>query len=110
MTIFQSIFDWSSIPQDFIDSSFAALSEYIKNQFPPGVFTSLLAEGIIPGLGGIVIFIPQVGSRLMEFTGGGPAEAASEDLISNSIASRMLIWHTSLNAFCWHRLYLLPHL
>ena len=60
MTIFQSIFDWSSIPQDFIDSSFAALSEYIKNQLPPGVFTSLLAEGIIPGLGGIVIFIPQI--------------------------------------------------
>ena len=60
MIIFQSIFDWSSIPQDFIDSSFAALSEYIKNQFPPGVFTSLLAEGIIPGLGGIVIFIPQI--------------------------------------------------
>ena len=60
MTIFQSIFDWSSIPQDFIDSSFAALSEYTKNELPPGVFTNLLAEGIIPGLGGIVIFIPQI--------------------------------------------------
>lgn len=60
MTIFQSIFDWSSIPQDFIDSTFASLSERAKSTLPEGVFTSLLAEGIIPGLGGIVIFIPQI--------------------------------------------------
>ena len=60
MTIFQSIFDWSSIPQDFIDSTFASLSERVKSTLPKGVFTSLLAEGIIPGLGGIVIFIPQI--------------------------------------------------
>ena len=59
-TIFQSIFDWSSIPQDFIDSTFANLSEQAKTKLPQGVFTSLLAEGIIPGLGGIVIFIPQI--------------------------------------------------
>ena len=60
MTIFQSIFDWSSIPQDFIDTTFATLSELVKTKLPQGVFTSLLAEGIIPGLGGIVIFIPQI--------------------------------------------------
>ncbi|MDA9893234.1 ferrous iron transport protein B [Flavobacteriaceae bacterium] len=60
MTIFQSIFDWSSIPQDFIDSTFATLSEQAKTSLPEGVFTSLLAEGIIPGLGGIIIFIPQI--------------------------------------------------
>lgn len=60
MTIFQSIFDWSSIPQDFIDTTFASLSEQTKNKLPEGLFTNLLAEGIIPGLGGIVIFIPQI--------------------------------------------------
>lgn len=60
MTIFQSIFDWSSIPQDFIDTTFTTLSELVKTKLPQGVFTSLLAEGIIPGLGGIVIFIPQI--------------------------------------------------
>ena len=59
-TIFQSIFDWSSIPMDFIDSTFANLSETLKNKLPQGVFTNLLTEGIIPGLGGIVIFIPQI--------------------------------------------------
>ena len=59
-TIFQAIYDWSSIPMDFIDSVFASLSEWTKNQLPDGAFTNLLAKGIIPGLGGIVIFIPQI--------------------------------------------------
>lgn len=60
MTIFQSIFSWSSIPQDFIDSSFASLSQILSEKLPAGVFTDLLTQGIIPGLGGIVIFIPQI--------------------------------------------------
>ncbi len=60
LLIFQAIFDWSSYPMDFIDSSFASLSEWLKNTLPPGDFTNLLAEGIVPGLGGIVIFIPQI--------------------------------------------------
>lgn len=60
LTIFQAIYDWSSVPMDFIDSAFASLSEWTKNVLPSGAFTNLLAEGIIPGLGGIVIFIPQI--------------------------------------------------
>ncbi|MFL1012398.1 ferrous iron transport protein B [Flavisericum labens] len=60
LTMFQAIYDWSSVPMDFIDSAFASLSEWTKNQLPKGAFTNLLAEGIIPGLGGIVIFIPQI--------------------------------------------------
>ncbi len=60
LTIFQAIYDWSGIPMDFIDSTFASLSEWVKNKLPNGPFTNLLAEGIIPGLGGIVIFIPQI--------------------------------------------------
>ncbi|WP_346881939.1 ferrous iron transport protein B [uncultured Algibacter sp.] len=60
LTIFQAIYDWSSIPQDFIDSMFTSLSQWTKDILPQGAFTNLLAEGIIPGLGGIVIFIPQI--------------------------------------------------
>ena len=60
LTIFQAIYDWSSVPMDFIDSSFASLSEWTKTELPSGIFTDLLSEGIIPGLGGIVIFIPQI--------------------------------------------------
>jgi ferrous iron transport protein B len=60
LLMFQAIFDWSSYPMEFIDTSFAALSEWMKNTLPVGDFSSLIAEGIIPGLGGIVIFIPQI--------------------------------------------------
>ncbi|MCH9659727.1 MAG: ferrous iron transport protein B [Bacteroidetes bacterium] len=60
LLIFQAIFDWSSYPMDFIDESFASLSEWTKNTLPKGDFTNLLAEGIISGLGGIIIFIPQI--------------------------------------------------
>lgn len=60
LLIFQAIYDWSSYPMDFIDSTFVLFSELVKQNFPPGVFTNLVAEGIIPGLGGIVIFIPQI--------------------------------------------------
>ena len=60
LLIFQAIFDWSSYPMDFIDRSFAQLSDWLKDTLPTGDFTSLIAEGIIPGLGGIVIFIPQI--------------------------------------------------
>ena len=58
--IFQSIFDWSSIPMDFIDSTFANLASYTKTNLPAGEFTNLISEGVIPGIGGILIFIPQI--------------------------------------------------
>ena len=60
LTIFQAIYDWSSVPMDFIDATFAASSEWFKATLPSGVFTDLIAEGIIAGIGGIVIFIPQI--------------------------------------------------
>ncbi|OZV70729.1 ferrous iron transport protein B [Winogradskyella aurantia] len=60
LTIFQAIYDWAEVPMDFIDSTFASLSEWAKSVLPEGPFSSLITEGIIPGLGGIVIFIPQI--------------------------------------------------
>jgi ferrous iron transport protein B len=60
LLVFQAIYNWSSVPMDFIDESFTRLSEWTGNHLPAGPFTSLLAEGIIPGIGGIVIFIPQI--------------------------------------------------
>lgn len=60
LTIFQAIYDWSSYPMDFIDEFFALASEWTKNTLPEGAFTNLIAEGIITGIGGVVIFIPQI--------------------------------------------------
>ena len=65
LLIFQSIFDWSSYPMDFIDTSFANLSSFANTHLPAGVFTNLLTQGIIPGIGGIVIFIPQIAFLFM---------------------------------------------
>jgi ferrous iron transport protein B len=58
--LFQSIFEWASIPMDFIDESFAALSSWIAEHMPAGKLNDLISEGIIPGIGGVVIFIPQI--------------------------------------------------
>lgn len=58
--IFQSIFDWSKIPMDFIDTTFASLSTLANDSLPAGVLTNLISQGIIPGIGGILIFIPQI--------------------------------------------------
>jgi ferrous iron transport protein B len=58
--IFQSIFEWSKIPMDYIDSTFAALSSVANEMLPAGVLTNLISQGIIPGIGGILIFIPQI--------------------------------------------------
>ncbi|WP_316634832.1 ferrous iron transport protein B [uncultured Flavobacterium sp.] len=58
--IFQSIFSWSTIPMDFIDSTFASLSSWTAQKLPSGILTDLLSQGIIPGIGGVIIFIPQI--------------------------------------------------
>ena len=60
LLIFQSIFDWASLPMDFIDTLFANLSSYVNKTMSPGVLNNLISEGIIPGVGGIIIFIPQI--------------------------------------------------
>ncbi|MGA0063356.1 MAG: ferrous iron transport protein B [Flavobacteriaceae bacterium] len=59
-SIFQVIFDFSSYPMDAIDGFFGQLAEWVKVTLPPGVLTNLVAEGIIAGIGGVVIFIPQI--------------------------------------------------
>ena len=61
LSIFQAIYDWATVPMDLIDTTFASLAEWVKNTFPSGgKVTDLVAEGIVSGIGGIVIFIPQI--------------------------------------------------
>ncbi len=61
LTIFQAIYDWATFPMDLIDTTFAGIAEWVKNTFPNGAkVTDLFAEGIVSGIGGIVIFIPQI--------------------------------------------------
>ncbi|TCI85888.1 ferrous iron transport protein B [Tenacibaculum sp. M341] len=60
LLVFQAIFDWATGPMDFIDGFFGDFAEYTKTLLPEGMFTDLLTDGIIPGIGGVVIFIPQI--------------------------------------------------
>jgi ferrous iron transport protein B len=58
--MFQAIYSWSSIPMDFIDASFSNLANWISNLLPDNRINQLISEALIPGIGGVVIFIPQI--------------------------------------------------
>lgn len=58
--IFQFIFRFASLPMDAIDGSFVQLSQWVKELLPAGTFTNLISEGVIPGIGGVVTFVPQI--------------------------------------------------
>ena len=60
LLIFQTLFSWASYPMDWIDGFFADVSGRVLATFPEGPLTRLLAEGVVPGIGGVVIFIPQI--------------------------------------------------
>ena len=64
LIIFQSVFFIAEYPMNWIDGSFAWLSQFTKTHLPDGPINSLLSDGIIPGIGGIVIFAPQIGILL----------------------------------------------
>ncbi|AJH13423.1 ferrous iron transport protein B [Myroides profundi] len=65
MLVFQAIFEWSSIPMDWIDEQFANLSSWVHDTMEPGKLTDLIADGIVPGIGGVMPFIPQIAILFM---------------------------------------------
>jgi ferrous iron transport protein B len=58
--IFQAIFAWANYPMNLIDSGFAWLNERVHNALPEGMLNDLIVNGILAGLNGIVVFIPQI--------------------------------------------------
>lgn len=60
LLIFQAIFAWSAAPMDLIDGGFANFSNLLRNAMPDAWYTSLLVDGVVAGLGGILIFVPQI--------------------------------------------------
>ena len=67
-SIFQSIFWLASYPMDWIDAGFASLTEFVGNSLPTGYLSQLVTEGLIPGIGGVVIFIPQIAILFLLFS------------------------------------------
>ncbi len=58
--IFQAVFAWATPMMDGIEASFGWLGEVVGANLPPGPLTSLLTDGIIAGVGGVVVFLPQI--------------------------------------------------
>lgn len=58
--VFQAIYAWAGYPMDGIDWVFGQLNDAVKAILPAGWLTDLLTDGILAGLGGVVIFIPQI--------------------------------------------------
>jgi ferrous iron transport protein B len=58
--IFQAIFAWSVIPMDWIDQQFANLATYLQSVLPDTILSRLLTEGLIPGVSGVMVFVPQI--------------------------------------------------
>ncbi|MFA7272354.1 MAG: ferrous iron transporter B [Crocinitomicaceae bacterium] len=58
--IFQTIFNLASYPMDWIEIGISSLSSWFDANLPAGIATDLLVEGIIPGIGGVLVFIPQI--------------------------------------------------
>jgi ferrous iron transport protein B len=58
--IFQSIFAWSELPMTLIETFFVWAADVGRTYLPAGVLSDLLVDGILAGLGGVLIFIPQI--------------------------------------------------
>ncbi len=58
--IFQAVFAWAKIPQDALQSLFDGLQAYLNTSLPAGPLKSLLSDGIVAGVGSVVVFLPQI--------------------------------------------------
>jgi ferrous iron transport protein B len=60
LLILQTIFSWAQVPMDFIDDSFGDLRALVRTTLQPGLLTDLLVDGVIAGVGGVLVFLPQI--------------------------------------------------
>ncbi|CEN33084.1 ferrous iron transport protein B [Capnocytophaga cynodegmi] len=60
LLVFQAVYDWSSYPMDWIEENLEKFTKWTSKKLPEGALTELLTEGILPGITGILIFIPQI--------------------------------------------------
>ena len=59
-SVFWAIFSFASIPMDLIDTSLGSFGAWVESLMPEGDFRSLLVEGVIAGVGGVLVFLPQI--------------------------------------------------
>lgn len=60
LLLFQALFAWASLPMDLIEWFFGVLGEGVRSTLGAGWLTDLIVDGIIAGLGGVLVFVPQI--------------------------------------------------
>ena len=58
--VFQAIFSWAQPFMDWIDSGFTSLAGFLRQTLPPGGLNSFLSDGVVSGVGSVMIFLPQI--------------------------------------------------
>ena len=58
--IFQAIFSWASVPADWIESGVSAFGAWVGSLMSDGPLKDLLVDGVISGVGSVVVFLPQI--------------------------------------------------
>ncbi|MCW5570755.1 MAG: ferrous iron transporter B, partial [Steroidobacteraceae bacterium] len=58
--MFQAVFSWAETPMDWIDGGIASLQQWLSAHMQDSLLKSLMVDGIIAGVGGVVIFLPQI--------------------------------------------------
>ncbi|WP_295991074.1 ferrous iron transporter B [Rugamonas sp.] len=58
--VFQAVFSWANAPMDLIKNSVDGLGQWLTTQMADGVLRSLLVEGILGGVGSVLVFLPQI--------------------------------------------------
>jgi len=58
--MFQAVFSWAVVPMDAIKEATSAFGEIVRHYVPEGMLQSLLVDGIIAGVGGVIVFLPQI--------------------------------------------------
>ena len=60
LVVFQTIFTWASVPMDLLEKGFGALGDAARTALPEGILADLIVDGIIAGVGGVLVFLPQI--------------------------------------------------
>jgi ferrous iron transport protein B len=58
--VFQAVFSWATAPMELIDGAVGALGTFVQQTLPDGALRSLLVDGIIAGIGSVLVFLPQI--------------------------------------------------
>lgn len=60
LLVFQAMFSWSEYPKDWLEYGLGAFTNYVENTLPAGVLNDLVVHGILAGLTGVLVFLPQI--------------------------------------------------